>query len=181
MDIIDANAQLEEILSKDSVEIQISGGVTLVSTADLLYVLSAGTTWYVSKKGYVSRTCHRLDGSHYTQGLHNFILNEPYVDHANGNPLDNRRENLRIATHQQNTWNRRMSRNNTSGFKGVISVHTGRFTAQIGKDSKVYHLGTYDTAEDAAMAYDDAAVEMFGEFAALNFPREGYRCIRDAA
>ena len=86
------------------------------------------------------------------------------VDHVNRNPLDNRRANLRHATKQQNAAN--MDRG--SKFKGVTESR-GKLRAQITVDGQNRYLGTFDTPEDAARAYDSAAREAFGQYALLNF------------
>lgn len=94
-----------------------------------------------------------------------------YVDHRNGDGLDNRRENLRRCTNAQNMWNVRCGRGK-SPYKGVSThPHTvGRWRAYIVKGARQRHLGYFDTEIEAAMAYDVAAAEMFGEFAKLNLP-----------
>jgi len=92
-------------------------------------------------------------------------------DHWNHDTLDNRRENLRKCTHAQNNKNQRIPKNNTSGFKGVhLSKGGKKWEGKIGLRGKAKHLGTFDTAEDAAKAYDRAAKKYYGEFAHLNFP-----------
>lgn len=101
------------------------------------------------------------------------------VDHINGDTLDNRRSNLRIVTHSQNNLNKTMPVTNKSGFKGVCACRqTGRWIAQIRINGKQTHLGRFDTPEDAARIYDDAAREHHGEYGTFNFPRPGERSAR---
>jgi hypothetical protein len=104
--------------------------------------------------------------------MHRFLLDPPrgvQVDHINGDTLDNRRENIRLATASQNLCNRRPF--GKSGFKGVHRTRTA-WLARIGFDGKSLHLGSFQTAEEAAKAYDAKAKERYGEFARLNFPLE---------
>lgn len=92
------------------------------------------------------------------------------IDHKDRNPGNNRFDNLRLATHAQNLKNQRKPKNNTSGFKGVkLDKRNGRWIARITMEYKDVHIGCFATAEEAAKAYDDAALKHFGEFAALNF------------
>lgn len=94
-----------------------------------------------------------------------------YADHIDRNGLNNRRDNLRLATNAENLRNRPRQRNNKSGYKGVcFDKRVGRWRADIGVDGRSIKVGRYDTAEEAARAYDTAAREHFGEFAYLNFP-----------
>ncbi len=89
------------------------------------------------------------------------------VDHINGDKLDNRRANLRNCLRVQNTWNQGISRNNTSGYKGV--QRSGRrWVARIGIGNTRVHLGVFDSARDAATAYNQAAFKAWGRFARLN-------------
>lgn len=91
-------------------------------------------------------------------------------DHKNGNTLDNRRENIRPCTRLQNMANQKKCSRNTSGYKGVTKRGDERWLAVIYHANISYNLGRYDTAEEAARAYDAKAKELNGEFAFLNFP-----------
>jgi len=93
------------------------------------------------------------------------------ADHINGDPLDNRKANLRLASKQQNLRNRGKGLwlgRSSSRYKGVCLLR-GKWQAQIGKDHKNIYLGTFPCEFCAALAYDIAAVEHFGEFARPNF------------
>lgn len=92
------------------------------------------------------------------------------VDHINGDGLDNRKSNLRICNASQNVANKGKIKSNTSGYKGVFYVKGRRknWVSQIGKDMKLIRIGYFGTKEEAAKAYNDKALELFGEFAFLN-------------
>lgn len=110
--------------------------------------------------------------------MHREIMGTPIgleTDHINGDRLDNRKSNLRICTSAQNKQNRKINRKNTTGYKGVIiekktrgEKHYNLIRAQITLDSRIKCLGYYKTLEDAAQAYNEAAIRYFGEFANLN-------------
>jgi hypothetical protein len=91
---------------------------------------------------------------------------EHFMDHKDGNPADNRWDNLRPATLAENNRNRVIGKNNTSGFKGV-SWHkaVGKWTTAIRAGGKLVHLGYFVTAEEAHAAYCRAAEVHYGEFA----------------
>lgn len=103
--------------------------------------------------------------------MHRLIMGNPVglqVDHINGNRLDNRRTNLRVCQHAQNIMNQK-GRGAVSGFKGVHPARRGDgWCAHITLDGHMMDLGTYDTPEVAAVAYNVAARQHFGEFAWLN-------------
>lgn len=105
------------------------------------------------------------------QLMHRLILGAipgQFVDHINGNGLDNRRSNLRFCTHMENMRNRKKSKNGTSQYKGVYLEH-GKWRARIMAGFRK-SLGLFTNEKEAAMAYDIAAKSLHGHFARLNFP-----------
>jgi hypothetical protein len=130
--------------------------------------------WCLSRTGnqlYAQRRCRGK-----TIRMHQLIMNPPrgmVVDHIDGNGLNNRRSNLRICTRLENTRNRRRNPSTATGFKGVWrDKKTGKYWAQIQLSRRPTRLGSFATAVEAARAYDRKAIELFGEFACLNFPEE---------
>lgn len=123
--------------------------------------------------------CKRHSGNFVAMGrtngievlMHRFIMDAPHgieVDHANHDTLDNRRiANLRLCTHSQNGANRRKLPGTAAPYKGVIQ-RPGRDVWSARIDN--LHIGDYDSALDAAIAYDHAAWVASGEFSLLNFP-----------
>lgn len=94
-----------------------------------------------------------------------------YIDHSNGDRLDNRLVNLRLATNGQNIANSRSRGGASSRYLGVARhTQNGNWMASITKDGVQTYLGVFGTEEEAAIAYDRAANVMHGEFARLNFP-----------
>ena len=94
-----------------------------------------------------------------------------HTDHRNHITLDNRQENIRICSCQENMRNRKPWKDATSGYKGVYKhTQAKKWVAQITIKGVVRHLGIFNNEEEAAHAYDEAAKKHFGEFAYLNFP-----------
>ncbi len=144
------------------------GQVTLVDDDDYDWLMQ--WKWIaayspVNNRYYV----HRRDGKNKTIIMHREILNAPkgfHVDHINLDTLDNRRENLRVATNSQNQYNKPLQKNNTSGYKGVTYFKQfGKWVARIRVNNKSIYLGVFDTPEAAADARKIAAIELHGEFA----------------
>ncbi len=116
--------------------------------------------------------------------LHRFIVGAAEgrdVDHINGDTLDNRRSNLRIVAHRLNMANQR-KKPGSSRFKGVwFHRQSGRWHAYITVEYRKHHLGCFASETDAALAYDEAARDLWGGHAALNFPLPGEQsCLRTA-
>lgn len=109
------------------------------------------------------------DNRRTTVNMHRFIMKTPeglVTDHINGNTLDNRKANLRIATKSQNAAN--MVSRSLTGYKGVVRVSDISFTASIKVNGTRIALGTFYDVGEAAQAYNEAARSHFGEFAKLN-------------
>lgn len=152
------------------------GQVAIVDDED--FERLAQFKWYALKhpKGYTARRNVRLpNGKQTTIKMHRFIMDAPPrmdVDHINGNSLDNRRQNLRLATRQQNCFNSDKSgMNKSSRYKGVsILRRLNKWQAAIVINGRKRYLGLYESEVVAAEIYDRAAVYYHGEFAKLNFP-----------
>lgn len=129
--------------------------------------------WYFTgKNGYAGRMVRR-NGKRLLTHMHWYILRLPpglVIDHINGNRLDNRKENLRVCTKADNNKNRRLVKVNASSqFKGVTwRAHARAWKAYIKINRKQIHLGYFKDEQEAARAYNRAAVEIFGEYAQLN-------------
>ena len=160
--------------------IQLTRGYeTVVDDADFAWLNQ--WSWYAMKnrKNGTVYAARRQRGSEVINGRRDTILmhrqivgcgDDDDVDHWDKNGLNNRRHNLRPCSESQNAANRGPSKNNTSGYKGVFGHSTGgQWRAQITIEGVKKHLGLFRTAQDAAVAYDKAANDHFGEFARPNF------------
>ncbi len=127
--------------------------------------------WYYTGKGYAARRFSVAEGIG-IQLMHRQIMGNPYgltIDHKNQDKLDNQRSNLRLATDAQNKMNSVKPINNTSGYKGVTwNKRAKKYIAQISHNNKQIYLGHFPDLISAAIAYNDAATELRGDFASLN-------------
>jgi len=121
--------------------------------------------YYVSKTiNYKKWKLHR-----YIFYLRGIDIEGKEIDHINGDTLDNRFSNLRIATSSQNKVNRMVRSDSKSGYKGVEYHNMNKnWIAYIVKNGKKTHLGVFDTKHKAALAYNRAAIELWGEYAWTN-------------
>lgn len=130
-------------------------------------------TWSVTfnKSGTVKSVRCRSKGKEFK--LHRIIMlvtdSKLKIDHIDGNPLNNTKTNLRVCSTAQNAKNTSLRRNSSTKFKGVSLIKsTNLFRAYITVDYKSIHLGCFKTSQEAAIAYNEAAVIYHGEFAKLN-------------
>lgn len=156
-------------------EIRLSNGMfCLVDGID--YQWLKNFNWHIGRNNtnHISvRTQKSINGKMKTILMHRLILKvtdrKIQVDHINHNSLDNRRVNLRLATNSENTRNARIGKHNTSGYKGVYWLkNMNKWRAKIMLNKKSIHLGCFDNLIDGAIAYNNAALKYFGEFACLN-------------
>ena len=127
------------------------------------------TTWHVTKYGYARGNINgKMIFFHdYIMGIS--LEDGLFCDHINGDRLDNRKCNLRKVTSQQNSLNKSVYVNNSTGHKGVHkSQNKKKWIAVIGKDGRQYHLGTFNTFDEAVSARKSAEDELFGEYRRLD-------------
>jgi hypothetical protein len=145
------------------------GSPILVSDED--YEWLSKYTWYLGSDGYAVRAEYSPDKqNNILHRMHREIIgasDSEYVDHIDGNRLDNTRENLRKCTFQENLYNTAPRENASSKYKGV-RIHNGVIRMTIIKDRKIAHQHCFNSEECAAAAYNYYAKELFGEYARLN-------------
>jgi hypothetical protein len=146
---------------------------------DVDYDRVSAYSWYLLSNPNYPAVQARVDGRWVRIGR--FVLGADddgvQVDHINRDPFDNRRSNLRLASHSQNQSNQSKRRTNTSGYKGVFRTTQNERTywqAQIAQHRRKYTLGVFQDVVEAAQNYDAFALLLQGEFAVLNFPDADY-------
>jgi hypothetical protein len=121
--------------------------------------------WHKDSKGYIIST----QSDQPKELLHRFVLGldgNIIIDHINRDKTDNRRENLRIVTAEQNAFNKNMLSTNTTGYVGVCKLKKkNKYFASIGRYNRKLSLGNYSDIKEAAAAYNIAAAFLFGEYA----------------
>jgi hypothetical protein len=153
-------------------EVSLSRGRFVALVDDEDYERIAAHPWHL-KDGYAVRWTNGNRSARIR--MHREVLGltaDQRADHANGDRLDNRKENLRICSPAQNAWNSRAVLGKR--FKGVQFLN-GRWRARIRIAGHLTHIGSFATEIEAALAYDASARRQFGEFACVNFPNEGER------
>lgn len=171
-----------------AIEIELSKGQ--IAIVDDIDADLAESKWHTKKYDdnlvYAQRGIKKPTGGWTTQQMHRLILERKLghpipkglvVDHIDSCGLNNRRENLRLATPAQNARNCRQPRNNGSGFKGVSwNANMGMWMAGISIDHKSEFLGYFATPEEAFIVYCERAIEEYGEFA--RFDHEQYEACK---
>jgi len=142
----------------------------------IYYEILKDYKWHLTNKGYVEHVWYDQDGQH-QMTLHGAIIElsskivkaGEEIDHKDGDKLNCLDDNLRICNHLQNSRNRKTQKNKSSKYKGVTWYKSYKnWKAYIKFNGKLINLGYYLTENEAAQAYNEAAIKYFGEFAQLN-------------
>lgn len=170
-------------------EIKLTQGlITLVDDEDYEYLnqwkwiaVKLGYTYYAARNHFISK-------KRTTLSMHRVIMNTPKgieVDHIDHNGLNNQKSNLRNCSHKQNIWNRSSRKNTKSKYLGVtlqstkhkyiikegiekITISKPKYTAHISANGKTIYLGSFNKEKDAAIAYNKAAINLYGSYANIN-------------
>lgn len=152
-----------------------TGRYACVSDED--YETLSQFAWYESKKGYPTTGIYlgKYGEKYRTKQvfMHRMIMGDTkglYVDHMNRDPLDNRRENLRVATHSQNLVNRKFYKGKTDigVYKNDPKKENSHWYFHVSLNGKTHKGFGFKTKEEAMQARNKKAIELYGEFARLN-------------
>jgi hypothetical protein len=131
------------------------------------FELASAYIWCINGSGYATAWINKRNVF-----MHRFIMDAQKgqeIDHINSDKLDNRKDNLRFCNHLQNVLRIGVRKNSTTGYVGVSKKNTGKpFRAYLRSAGIQLFLGTFDAAEEAAIAYNECAKKHFGEFAYQN-------------
>lgn len=152
------------------------GKFAIIDKEDLEKVSPYKWTYQLAYRGKtrdIEYAFRHTEGSHKTRRrvyLHQEILGGQWIDHVNGNGLDNRKSNLRFCNNSQNQANQHVKKKGAySQYRGVTFFkRSSRWQASIRNNKKNMYLGSFGTETEAAKAYNKKAKELFGEFATLN-------------
>lgn len=150
------------------------GKVALVDDEDFEKANTKKWHFHPAHNGIIDSVGYAVNGTSDKRiFMHHFLfgkLQKGFVwDHKNGNGCDNQKRNLRIASSQQNSWNRRIKRKMENGkYRGTIRDRDGTWRAAINTGKKRKDLGGFKTEIEAAKAYNKAAKKEYGQFANLN-------------
>ena len=143
-------------------------GIALVDDED--YDWLNEYKWHINIGGY-AETKIKINNKWFNKFMHRILIEPPknmFVDHIDHNKLNNKKNNLRIATKSQNSMNR-PKYNGTSKYKGVCwDKRKNKYISEIMLNNKTYYLGEFMNEIDAAKAYNKKAIELHGEYAYLN-------------
>jgi hypothetical protein len=137
-------------------------------------LIDLGSAEEMSQYNWRASYCKCINGYYAISKLgymHRYLRGNPdsHVDHKNGNSLDNRIDNLRLATFSENQGNSRKQKNNKSGFKGVSFVRAvQKWEARIHVRGRQIRIGRFLSPEEAHAAYCAEAKKQFGEYARIN-------------
>jgi hypothetical protein len=146
--------------------IPLTQGYEAIIDADDVHLVE-GRNWSADTRVnnvYARAKVRQEDGSSKPVLLHKMLSGYAMTDHRDGNGLNNRRSNLRPATHAENMRNRSVYKNSSSGVRGVYPRGSGKWRAAITVDGHVRWLGTFYDIQDAAKAYAAASAELHGDF-----------------
>ena len=157
-------------------EVLVKGQLMLIDDVDLDLFLNH--KWHLTSGGrYIGRSVRVAAYKQKTEWFHRVVAERLYgelpshieVDHINRNRYDNRRQNLRLATHAKNVVNASKRKDNTTGVKGVhFDKRSGKYKAQININGKRTCLGSFKTLEEARIVYTRKSLELHGEFTAVD-------------
>ena len=149
----------------ENYEISICGSVRNIKTKKLLKPGISSNGYYIvdlyKMQKHKKFKVHRLVAIHFIPN----IRNDDFVDHINGEKLDNTISNLRWCTCQQNQFNKKVYKQSTTGIKGVVWIESiKKWRAKIGYNKRTIYLGSFTNIDDAIKARKEMAAELFGEF-----------------